>query len=929
MAMQQTVTPFNDSERVKAKCFHPSGCCLKFPQDEIEQSIPERFEKIVALYPNRIAIGTPEETLSYSQLNARANRLAQAIVSKHGSKQQPVGLILAKGLPLIVAALGVLKAGKMYVLIDPSYPFKRIRYILNHAQIQLFITNDNRVAATSALADGQRQFIALKNIHDNGPVHDLKLTIPPDSLACIHYTSGSTDEPKGVTQSHRRVLHKVLAETKDTHLCLHDRFTFPASRGGDMYSALLNGASVYPLDIKERGFPGLIKSLQQDAITIYSSVTSTFRYLLHTLNEDQNFPHVRMVRLIGEPLYKADVALYKKHFSENCVLIIRLGSNETGTFCQKFLDHRTPLDENVISLGYPANDCDVLLLDDFGKEVADGEIGEFAVRGSHLDAGYWRNPKLTKIAFAVDPDNEANRIYRVGDLGRRRADGSYVHLGRKDFQLKINGNRVEVAEVEGALLNCDNVKETAVVGIDDASGGKRLAAYLVSLRQPAPTALDLRNKLAATLPDFMIPSTFVFMEALPVIGTGKVDRRALPEIDSGNVFEQRGYQAPRTDAEEILCSVWAKIFHLPRVGIDDDFFLLGGHSLLAAQMFALLEEKFGRSFPLSILLSSPTIRQLAEHFSMLHEKPTRLQSLVPLRSKGSIPAIFAIPGIFGNVLGFADLCRELGDERRFYALQSIGLDGQQRPIESIEEMAERYIGEIKSVQNHGPFVIFGACFGATVAYEIARQLLTAGQKVAYLGLFDPATRELPDETEFDRESSGIWNRTRALGSLLSRRITLYREELRSEEGYERIRYLLRKIFAAGSTLSNRNQAKRLSREFHQLEVARANHRALNRYRRKNLSGPLVAFDVFESTHPRNLRPHKFSWQTLWSGKIIYHLVSAKDSGAMLVKDNVIEIARILADRLKVSLDNNTKGYGHSATGSDQDYSVEEHTYLQH
>ncbi len=294
-------------------------------------------------------------------------------------------------------------------------------------------------------------------------------------------------------------------ETTGTHICPEDRFICPASRGGDMVTALLNGASVYPIDIKETGFPGLIRSLQQDEITIYSSVTSTFRYLLHTLNEKQIFPHVRLIKLIGEPLYKNDVELFRQHFSESCILINRLGSNETGTFCQNFVSYHSANEDNVVAVGFPTVDSEVFLLDELGQPVKEGEIGEFAVKSQYLAFGYWRNPALTEAKFTVDSSDATQRIYRTGDLGQKRVDGSFVHLGRKDFQLKINGNRVEVAEVEAALLNCPKVREAVVVGKDEPNGNKRLIAYLVAQSRPPLGDRELRTVLAATLPGIHDP----------------------------------------------------------------------------------------------------------------------------------------------------------------------------------------------------------------------------------------------------------------------------------------------------------------------------------------------------------------------------------------------------------------------------------------
>ncbi len=363
-----------------------------------------------------------------------------------------------------------------------------------------------------------------------------------------------------------------------------------------------------------------------------------------------------------------------------------------------------------------------------------------------------------------------------------------------------------------------------------------------------------------------------------------------------NRVGQQAYQAPQTEVEKILCSVWEKLFGLSAIGIDDDFFSLGGHSLLGAQMFTMLDEKFGRTYPLSLLLTSPTIRQLAEHFGRPQETRRTLTSLVPLRSRGNRLSIFAVPGVFGNVLGFAALAGELGEDQPFYALQSVGLDGLQPPLESIEAMAALCIREIRSVQSQGSYVIIGACFGATVAYEIVRQLLAAGNKVAYLGLIDPSNRE----NRGDKIASGgqfeFWNKTRAVVNLLSSRVKLYGDELRNTPGRERIYYVMRKAFSVGGTLTDGNKTKRLARELHQLEVARANRRALRGYSRKPLIGPLTTFDIFESNHPRNRRSDKIPWQSLWSGEVNTYHFAAKDSGD-LVHENVVELGRIIAEHL--------------------------------
>jgi thioesterase domain-containing protein len=472
-----------------------------------------------------------------------------------------------------------------------------------------------------------------------------------------------------------------------------------------------------------------------------------------------------------------------------------------------------------------------------------------------------------------------------------------IHMGRKDFQIKIRGNRVEVTEIEAELLKLDAIRAAVVHAQANDAGEQRLIAYVVPDAARAPTISDLRRALAPRLPDYMMPSAFVFLESIPVVPNGRVDRSALPVPSSLRPELETAFVAARTSVEKALVGIWSEVLSLDQIGIDDDFFALGGHSLLAAKMFAVFDEKFGRSYPLSLLLSSPTIRKLAEHYSRPQETRRKLNSLVPLRSRGSQRPIFAVPGVFGNVLGFVELAREFGEDRPFYALQSVGLDGLQPPFETIEAMVEEYIKEIRSVQNSGPYVIIGACFGASVAYEIAHELMATGDEVVYLGLIDPNNLESRSDDAIGGVNFTAWNKGRAIVSLLSSRIKFYVEELRHVAGHERLHYLLRKAVSVGATLSNRNKTRPLTRELHQLEVANANRRALRRYHRRPLVGELKTFEVFESNHPRNSRSHELALQMMWNGKVNFYHCPARDSGDMIAKENAVELARMIADHI--------------------------------
>jgi thioesterase domain-containing protein/acyl carrier protein len=531
-----------------------------------------------------------------------------------------------------------------------------------------------------------------------------------------------------------------------------------------------------------------------------------------------------------------------------------------------------------------------------------GIWGELHVGGAGVARGYLNRTELTSERFVCDFLSGAAGafLFKTGDLVRYRADGNLEFLGRIDQQVKIRGYRIEPGEVAEVLNRHQAVRECVVAAVIDNRAETRLVAYVVIHAEAQIAPEELRRFLSETLPQYMIPASFVFLSSLPLTPNGKLDRKALPPPDWVGRTLGRTFVAPRTPAERRLAKIWAEVLNLAKIGIDDNFFDIGGHSLLAAKLFARLDEDLGISLPLSVLFSCPTLRTLAEHCSRSFEKQDYL-ALVPLVTEGELPAIFAMPGVFGNVIGFAPLSRELGRKHPFYALQSIGLDGHHSPLETIDEMAAQYISEITSVQSQGPYILIGACFGATVAFEVARQLLLRGREVAYLGLIDPTNQELAGFKSISSVGFSGSHKTGALRTLLSNRIRLYAEELRKIPGPKRPHYLVRKIFSVGATLTSVNKTKRLTREFHQLQVTWANRRALRNYRPKHLSGKLAAVEVFESDHPRNAPERKFSFGNFWSGKVTYHHIPAKDSGDILSRDNSIKVGRIMASSLAAVL----------------------------
>ena len=630
-----------EQEAIRAKCFHPSGTFIPFRKEEVEQSISSRFEKMVEMYAGRIAVKAKDHVFTYDALNAAVNRVAHAILFQRGEGAEPIMLLLEHGASLIVAILGVLKAGKFFAPLDPSHPRARSSYIVENTQSGLILTNNQNLSLATELAQSGCRLFNIDKLDSVISTENPNLSAPPDTFACCLYTSGSTGQPKGVIQNHRNGLHDIRLWTESFHICPEDRLTLLAFETGQaiktIYSAVLNGAALYPRDIKVEGVANLATWLIQEEITMYFSGAALFRYFLDTLSGEESFPKLRLIRLSSEQVSKRDVEGYKKHFSSDCILINALSSNEVGTFREYWIDKESHITSSTVPVGYAVEDKELLLLDDTGQEVSYESIGEIAVRSCYLSPGYWRRPDLTQTAFQPDLQGGSARVYQTGDLGRMAADGCLFHLGREDFRVKVRGYSVEVSEIEMALLEHAAIKEAAVIGQEIPSGDRRLVAYFVPGGQPATTVTELRNFLKDRLPDYMIPSAFVVLSALPLTPNGKVDRLGLPEPEGTRPELDTPFIAPRTPIEAELAGIWAEVLSLDQVGIHDDFYDLGGHSLAATRVASRVLKTFQLELPLKSLFRSPTVAEMAvmitEHQGKkldekkLHRILTELESL--------------------------------------------------------------------------------------------------------------------------------------------------------------------------------------------------------------------------------------------------------------------------------------------------------------
>jgi len=605
-----------EQRAIRAKCFHPTGAFVEFHKEEIEQSIPERFEKIVRQYPDRVAVKTKHHEFTYETLNQSANRLARAILAHLGEGEEPVALLLEPGAFIIAAILGILKAGKIYVSLDPAVPHSRRAEMLEDSQAKLLLTNTKHLSQAQRLAQGGQQILNCDAVDAGIATGNLDRRVSPETCALILYTSGSTGRPKGVLHNQRHILVETRNYTNDVQICPEDRLALCQSCSfalsiRNLYGALLNGATLFPYDLATEGVASLAEWMRTNQITILHIPATTFRGFLDAVAADAMFPALRVLRLGAEPINSEDVKLFQRHFSSHCVLLHAIGPSETGTIRRHFITHEWRSSDSKIPVGYAVPDKEVLLLDETGREVGADQIGEIAVRSKYLALGYWQRPDLTQAAFLPDPHGGEERLYLTGDLGVMRPDGCLIHMGRKDFQVKIRGYRVEVAEIEIALLGLDSIKAAVVHAQADDGGEQRLVAYVVPATASTPTVSELRRPLVQTLPVYMVPSAFVFLDALPLLPNGKVDRRALPAPNQARPALDAPYVAPRTPIELDLASIWAEVLNVKQVGIHDHFLDLGGHSLLATRIISKVSDTFRVEVPLRSLFESPTVADMA------------------------------------------------------------------------------------------------------------------------------------------------------------------------------------------------------------------------------------------------------------------------------------------------------------------------------
>ncbi|WP_279608557.1 non-ribosomal peptide synthetase [Burkholderia gladioli] len=726
-----------DERRLLLQTWNATGA--DYPR---HRCVHELVEDRAGQMPEAIAVVAGDEQLSYGELNARANRLARHLVKLGVGPDIPVAVCVERSVAMVVALLAVFKAGGAYLSIDPAYSSARLAHILDDAAppVMLVDTVGREALGEACLAKHVMVDLSVSSApwdelaSDNLPPRSLGLD--SSHLAYVIYTSGSTGTPKGVMVEHRQ-----LANLVTWHI---DRFELHAGSRVPATASLAFDASVWELwPVLCAGASLLLPppGLSSDAAALlnwwrHQSMDCAFLVTpLALLAMQSELPPGLKSLLIGGDR----VTSLPSGLPPSLRIVNNYGPTET-TVVATSGEIEPSAGDTVYPIGKPIANTRIYLLDEHQALVPLGAVGELYIGGAGVARGYLNRPDLTAQRFLADPfaraegDAEA-RMYRTGDLARYQPDGNIVFLGRNDEQVKVRGFRVEPREIETQLATHEAVREAIVIARQDPAGNARLLAY-VSLQDAAPCAelvRDLREHLAARLPEYMVPAAFVVLDALPLTRNGKVDRRALPEPDD-EAFVQAQYEAPQGETEQTIAVLWAELLGVERVGRHDNFFALGGHSLLATRMLARLRESFGHDVSIRTLFEAPTVSQLAPRVHTAVQSDA-LAMLLPIQTLGSKPPLFCIHPAGGFSWPYAGLAHHLPD-RPLYGLQARALAEADEQVESIEEMALDYVRQIRDVQPSGPYHLLGWSLGCHIAHAIATQLQLAGESVALLAMLD-------------------------------------------------------------------------------------------------------------------------------------------------------------------------------------------------
>ncbi|MBS0350471.1 MAG: amino acid adenylation domain-containing protein [Proteobacteria bacterium] len=716
-----------------------AGVVSEYPQETIHKIFEQNAEE----FSDHIALIEDQHTLSYWQLNQKANQLARVLQNLQLPPESPVAVALPPGIDLIITLLSILKAGLAYVPLDLQYPAARIDFVLRDSQAKALITRQNmHLNLNTASLSLSPIFLDVASARiATEACTNLNLKCSNTQLAYICYTSGSTGMPKGVMVEHKGIIRLVKATnyiqiTPEDRIAQVTHITFDVS-AFEIWGALLNGAALVCTRTDTLLNTKLFAEfLQQQQISILWLTARLFDSII--VAGPEMFARLTYLLIGGEALNPHTVGLVAQCAQGRPRYIINgYGPTENSVFTTAYLippnfDSRSP-----IPIGRPIANTTIYVLDEQCRMVAIGEHGELYTGGDGLARGYLNRPELNRERFIRNPfsTNPENRLYRTGDIVYWRSDGNLEYVGRSDSQVKIRGFRIELGAVENVLLNDPAIAQAVVLSLPGSNYDNYLCAFLVARDDHHILDVSLvKQFLLSALPAYSVPEIFIPLEKMPLTVNGKVDREMLIKL-----AQQRELSVaralPQTDIEKKLMAIWSELLPTQSISLDDDFSILGGNSLLWLRLQNKIELVFKRELSFSELLSATTIAKQAQCLQNKLQFPID-PYLVLLPAGGKQPPLFLLPPVSGECLCFILLTQHLNKDQSVYGLRDPSEQQGKLLFQNLQEMAAFHVKTIRKIQPHGPYRIAGYSFGAHVAVAIATELTHAGETVEFLGLID-------------------------------------------------------------------------------------------------------------------------------------------------------------------------------------------------
>jgi amino acid adenylation domain-containing protein len=815
--------------------------------------------------PHAIAIIDPRDvgcSLTYTELNRKANQLASYLQEGGAGPDELVGICMERSIDMIVSVVATIKAGAAYVPFDPAYPAERLAFMLEDTRAPIILTQQK---LEDKLPKEKTKIICVdrdESLISGQPTDNPPVSSTGENLAYVIYTSGSTGRPKGVAMRQGALVNLMQWQLENFSFNEPARTLQFASLNFDVsfqeiFSTLSSGGALVLIDdVLRRDARGLLQHIVGNKV---QRIFLPFVALKH-LAEASEYMSVtptdlREVITAGEQLQITPAIVSFFEGLPQCTLENQYGPSETHVVTAYRLQGPPKQWPALPPIGGAITNTKCNLLDDQLRALHDGEVGELYLGGDCLARGYLYRQDLTAAKFIDDPfGSSGSRLYKTGDLARVLPDGNIQFLGRIDHQVKINGFRIELGEIEAVLHQHATIKEAAVIARAADGGENQLIAYVVTHPDQNISAGELRQFLKSKLPHYMVPARFVRLKALPLNPNGKVDRKALPEGEPMIENIVVDFKPPQTPMQMQLQLVFERFLKKRPIGIDASFFELGGDSLQALNLIIELERVTGKTLPLGILYEAPTIDALSK--AIERHTDTKWSSLVPLQPLGKRAPLFFVHTTPGDVLGYGNLVYQLGTEQPSYGFQSLGFYDPKQSHQRVEEMAAYYVQLLREFQPTGPYYLGGWCYGGIIAVEMAHQLRAAGQEIAFLGLIE--TPAPPPEKDIFR--------------FYLRRVDC----LLKMNPIHWFRYLRAKIrYYSGVKEANEERFRRvektdpkdgpveeINKHLERLEhVYAVNDRALKFYRSKRFPGKVTLFNAAQQD-PALIRDPLYGWRGL-------------------------------------------------------------------